>query len=155
MAVSCYDRAVALLAARSHFSRELGGKLLSRGYAEDEVAAALGRLTASGLLDDRRTAEQFVAERLSRGPQGRALLLAELLRRGLGEEDAAAVLDAALPEDELAAAREAAAVWERRGGTDAAALGRHLARKGFSRRAIVAVLRGRPDAPDEIPESEE
>jgi regulatory protein len=147
VAVSCYDRAVALLAGRSHFRRELEAKLVQRGYAEDEVTVALDRLAARGFLDDRRTAEQFVAERLARGPRGRARLVAELSRRGLDDDQARAVL-----EDDSAAAREATAAWERRGGKDAAALARHLARKGFSGRAIVAVLHGRPDAPDELSE---
>lgn len=148
MAASCYERAVALLASRSHFRAELRAKLAARGYAEDEVAAALDRLAENGLLDDRRTAEAFLAERLARGPLGRARLRAELLKRGLDDEAATAVLDAALPEDDLDAAREATAAWERRGGADAAALARHLARRGFSRRAIVAALHGRPDAPE-------
>jgi regulatory protein len=152
VAVSCYDRAVALLAGRSHFRRELEAKLAQRGYAEDEVTEAMDRLAARGFLDDRRTAEQFVAERLARGPRGRARLVAELSRRGLDGDQARSVLDAALPEDDSAAAREAMAAWERRGGKDAAALARHLARKGFSGRAIVAVLHGRPDAPDELSE---
>jgi regulatory protein len=157
VAASCYQRAVALLGARAHFRRELEDKLLRRGFSDSEVSEALARLTAEGHLDDRRTAEAFVAERLARGPQGRARLEAELARRGVDDADAAAALDALLPDDDQEAAREAAADWERRGGKDAGALARHLSRKGFSRRAIVAVLRARPDAPesDQLGESEE
>ena len=68
-------------------------------------------------------------------------LAAELARRGAPAEIAAAALTALLPEDDLPATREAAARWARRGGKEPAALARHLARKGFSRRAIVQVLR--------------
>ncbi|HVR06535.1 MAG TPA: hypothetical protein VMW75_00680, partial [Thermoanaerobaculia bacterium] len=50
---------------------------------------------------------------------------------------AAAAALADLPEDDLPGAREAAARWR---GKNAAALARHLSRKGFSRRAIFAVL---------------
>jgi len=52
----------------------------------------------------------------------------------------AAALDE-LPDDDLPAAREAARRWH---GKNAAALARHLARKGFSRRAIFAVLKEHP-----------
>ena len=82
--------------------------------------------------------------RLARGAEGRTRLKAELLKRGAAAEAIDAVLGD-LPDDDLPAAREAAERWARRGGADPNALARHLERKGFSRRAIVAVLTERTD----------
>jgi regulatory protein len=138
---TAYEKAVQLLAARPHFRQELAGKLAARGLPLGEIAAALDRLTAEGYLDDRAAAESLIRARLSRGPEGRVRLAAELARRGASPEAAEAALAALLPEDDLAAAREAAARWAERGGGAPAALARHLARKGFSRRAIVDLLR--------------
>jgi regulatory protein len=152
---SAYARAVRLLGARTHFRRELEAKLTARGYPAEEVDAALGRLAREGYLDDRRAAAELVASRLSRGALGRRRLAAELARRGADSAAAATAL-AELPDDDLAAARDAAARWVRgRGGSREAeeggepdprrlaALARHLDRKGFSRRAIVTVLKDR------------
>lgn len=145
--LSSYHRAVRLLAARPHFRAELKAKLAQRGYPQEEVDAALDRLVAEGYLDDVRVARDFVAHRLERQGEGRLRLKAELVRRGASEEAVAAAL-AEVPEDDLAPAREAAEKWARSHRPDPAALARHLARKGFSRRAIFAV--SKMDALDEV-----
>jgi regulatory protein len=152
MPPACYDKAVQLLAARPHFRAELAGKLARRGYPSGEIEDALDRLTQQGYLDDREAAAGFVEGRAARG-EGRTRLQAELAKRGASGETIEGVL-ADLPEDDLPAAREAAERWARRGGTDPAALARHLARKGFSHRAIVAVLNSTPGGEDIHWESE-
>lgn len=149
---SCYDKAVQLLAVRSHFRAELAAKLTRRGYPEEEVEATLDRLTAEGYLDDRRAAEELTAARVERGGEGRRRLRAELARRGVAPAVVEETVAALTPEDDLPAAREAARRWSSRrpAGKDpraeAASLARHLERKGFSHRAIVAVLREGPGA---------
>lgn len=143
-----YTHAVRLLASRPHFRAELEAKLVQRGYPGEEIAAALDRLAAEGYLDDVRTARDFVAHRLEQKAEGRLRLKAELVRRGAPEEAVSAAL-AEVPEDDLEAACEAAETWARgRSKTDPAALARHLARKGFSRRAIFAV--SKLDTLDEV-----
>lgn len=139
---SSYDKAVQLLARRSHFRRELELKLSRRGYEPEEVEETLGRLEELRLLDDRETAREMVETRLARGPLGRRRLAADLARKGADRDLAHQVLDELLPEDDRPAAREAARRWrERRAGDpDPRALARHLARKGFSRRAVLAAL---------------
>src|SRR5262245_33343992 len=118
MLPTCYDKAVQLLAARPHFRRELEGKLARRGYPPEEIEAALERLAGQGYLDDGETAKTFVEGRLARGGEGRSRLKAELVKRGA----ASAAIDGALselaPEDDLPAAREAAAKWSRGGKSD-------------------------------------
>jgi regulatory protein len=152
----CFDQACDLLALRPHFRRELAMKLERRGYPAADRESALDRLEAQGYLDDLASARGFVAARMARG-EGRARLRSELERRGAAPAAVAAVL-AELPEDDLPAARLAAGQWRPvgragnggRAGHDAAraALARHLARKGFSRRAIFAVLNERSAAAD-------
>lgn len=154
--MDCYAKAAQLLAGRPHFRAELAAKLARRGFPADEIAAALDRLTEQGYLDDTKTAADFIAHRRERGGEGRLRLRAELVRRGAP----AAAIDEALAglddEDDLAAARAAAARWTRGARKDPAALARHLARKGFSRRAILAVLNEGPEgSADFAPEGDE
>jgi regulatory protein len=150
-----YDRAVRLLAVRPHFRAELATKLAQRGYPAEEIENALDRLVAEGYVDDVQAARGFVAHRLERQGEGRLRLKAELVRRGASEEAVGAAL-AEVPEDDLAPAREAADKWARgRRQPDPAALARHLARKGFSRRAIFAVLNERPGDPPFLDEDDE
>ncbi len=143
--LTCYDQAVKLLARRTHFRREIADKLARRGYPAGEVAETLDRLAARRYLDDAQAARQFVAGRLGRGGgYGRARLASELAARGVTGELAREVLDELLPEDELPAAREEARRWAgAAGGKSPEALARRLERRGFSARAIAAVLRER------------
>ena len=139
---SAYERAVALLAQRTHFRAQLAAKLAKRGYPAGEVEEALDRLAGHGYLDDRRAAREYAEGRLARGPLGRRRLAADLARQGAPPAAVDAVLDELLPEDDRAAARQAAEAWlaRRRGAAKPDALARHLEGRGFSPRAIWAAL---------------
>jgi regulatory protein len=130
----------------------LAQKLAQRRFPGSEIEAALDRLAAQGYLDDRANARRFVELRAAERGEGRARLRGELLRRGVAAEIADQVLGELLPEDDRAAAAEAArrytAQRASKGAGAADALARHLSRKGFSRRAILAVLRELPDGPE-------
>jgi regulatory protein len=146
---TAYDQAVKLLARRTHFRREIADKLARRSYPREEIEEALARLEARRYLDDAAAARQFVAGRLARGGYGRSRLAAELAARGVGRQVAGPVLDELLPEDDLEAAREEA---RRARGKDPGAVARRLERRGFSARAIAAVLRERgQDSIDDAP----
>ena len=130
-----------LLGSRPHFRRELQVKLAQRKFPPEEIEEALDRLAGQGYLDDRKTAVAFVEHRLEHKAEGRLRLRAELEKRG-APADAVEEALATVPEDDLEPTREAAERWQRlhpRGKP--AALAQHLARKGFSRRAIFAVLK--------------
>ena len=149
-----------LLARRSHFRAELVGKLGRKGYESEEIEAALDRLTEQGLIDDHRTAEEFVRSRLARQPTGRFKIQQDLMRRGVDADLAESVLSRMLDgEAELERAREAAERWWVRRApviedeedwearrNRRAALTRHLERRGFARHAIVAAVRETEDA---------
>jgi regulatory protein len=139
---SAVDKALELLARRSHFRRELATKLRRRGYPDEEIETALARVAGYGYLDDHATARQWVEARLARGPEGRRRLASELTRHGADSGVVEEVLSEMLPDDDRPAAREAAERWlERRSGPPRPdALARHLERKGFSEGAIWELL---------------
>jgi regulatory protein len=146
--MDCYPKAAQLLAGRPHFRAELAAKLAKRGFPADEIAAALDRLEEQHYLDDRKAAADFIAHRRERGGESRLRLRAELVRRGAPAEAIDEALAGLDDEDDLEAAREACAKAARsihKGRKDPAALARHLARKGFSGRAIVAALKEGPE----------
>lgn len=138
--VNCWDKAVQLLARRPHFRRQLELKLQKKRFPQDEIDAALVRLTDLGYLDDLRCATDYIDQQLRRGLLGRRRLLADLLRRGVEEDVAQEALTATLPEDDLKATRQSADLWLSRRRFDRGALGRHLSRRGFSQRAILRVV---------------
>lgn len=137
---TAYAAALDLLARRAHFENELARKLAAKGCVAEDVASALARLRAAKLVDDRRSAIEFIQSRLRRAPQGRRRLRAELERRGLDAEVIGLALGEALPEAESDLAREAARRFKRRRrSADPRALARHLDRLGFSTRDILAL----------------
>ncbi len=149
----CGQKALDLLSRRSHFAHELERKLRQRGYQEVEVEATLERLRGEGLIDDRRTAREFVRGRLARAPEGRRRLRSELARRGVADDVISETLDQLTDEDDRQLAQQAAQRWQRtrsRRGRSAdlerAALARHLAGRGFSQRAVYSVLDEMPRA---------
>jgi regulatory protein len=129
-------QAVKLLAVRGHFRLELERKLVQRGYEPDEIAAAFAELERRRYLDDGAAARAYVRSRLTKG-LGRSRLQAELAARGVTGELAREVLTELVPADDTEAARAVAA---RTFKKDPAALGRSLARKGFSGKAIRVVV---------------
>jgi regulatory protein len=75
-----------LLSGRAHSRVEMQRKLAMRGYASEEVDAALVRLDELGYLNDLAFAEGLVRVRsASRGPRA---LSAELAKRGVGRAQA-------------------------------------------------------------------
>lgn len=146
---SCREKALDLLSRRSHFHRELERKLVQRGYDEFEIEETLEWLAAGGYVDDTRTAEEFVAGRLRRGPVGPMKLLAQLKQRGVEHDVAQRVLDEALTDGDFELARQAAdrrllRVAEPEDAEERhkllASVARHLEGKGFSSGSIGRVL---------------
>jgi len=138
---TAFAKAVDLLARRPHFSAQLRDKLLRRGYAAEEVEAAIARLEDLGYLDDRTAARDFATGRLAREPLGRRRLAADLVQRGAPEAVISEVLDELLPADDRDAARQAAERWlARRRNPDKPALARYLERRGFTPSAIWGAL---------------
>ena len=137
---SAYDRGLDLLARRMHFAAELRAKLAGRGYPDVEIEGAIERLTEGGFLNEQEAAN-MLARSLQRRGYGRRRLELDLRRRGAEPAAAGAALERVGDEDELERAGSVAARWRSTHPTrDAAALARHLERRGFAPRTIGAVL---------------
>ena len=75
------DAGLRYLGARSHSRVELGRKLARKGFEDDEVKAALDRLTELGYLDDDAFARAVVRRRST--SRGQIAIVAELLAKGV------------------------------------------------------------------------
>ncbi len=85
---TAYQAALALLARRDHFRRELENKLCAKKYPADEIEDAITRCEASGLVDDVRVGERFVEVRAEGRGWGPRRLAGELKIRGIASADA-------------------------------------------------------------------
>ena len=123
-------------------SKALSERLLTLGYPEEHVRAAIERLEQIGLLDDERLARSLLASRDRSRQRGDRALLQELRRRGVAAELAGRLLTERSAEGageggdgvELRAARSAAARLAPRGGgprAEGQRIAQALLRRGF------------------------
>ncbi|MDR1409503.1 MAG: recombination regulator RecX [Oscillospiraceae bacterium] len=92
--ISCYDKALDLLARRAHSRAELERKLLEHGCPKEETNRTLERLTAARLIDDQAYAEHQT-ERMMKGKGFAPRRIAqELRRRGVDAEAIETTLEA-------------------------------------------------------------
>lgn len=101
------------LARRPHARRDLGRKLVRKQHPPEAVQAALQRLEARGLIDDRRFAEHYAAVRGARG-RGPARLVKDLEAQGVDARIAEESVRRALEEEGLTPEIEARAVAAKR-----------------------------------------
>ncbi len=118
------ERAIGLLARREFSVHQLASKLADDGYAPATVDETLGRLVASGLVDDARFAETLVRAR-TRAGYGLRAIRRDLERAGIPTHLADAALDAAADGE---------------GAVDATAVARRLARPHDDVRKLAARL---------------
>lgn len=128
---NAYSAALNYLAARSRTVKETRDYLRRKGYSASAIEEAIGRLQHSGLLDDRRTAQQWVDYCLACKPRGRERLRHDLLKRGIDRGIVSAVLESVDDDCEYALALQLLASrpvssWSR------AKLFRFLLYRGFS-----------------------
>ena len=134
-AAAALECAKELIARREHSVFELRRKLQQRGHAP-VADAVIESLTRAGLLDDERFARAWLTARIGRKAEGRRRLVAELIRRGVSDSVAEAVVEDELPvavEQELL--RSSASALRATGhGRDAIA--RRLLARGFPAAAV-------------------
>lgn len=97
--LSTYNHALEALSRRSRSVSELTRWLREREHDPDEIASAIERLTASGLLDDARFAALFARSRLIDRKLSKRRVLTELGRRGVARDVASEAVNAVM-EDE-------------------------------------------------------
>ena len=141
------EAAVRLLAARALSARELGDRLARRGHAPREIVVVLDDLRSRGYLDDLTLAYNAASAMATRRSYGRARAAAELRRRGIAADTAAAAVQRAfadVDEDGLAlvAVRRLGPVPRGPDGRrKMQRIARSLLRKGLSRSAVGRALR--------------
>src|SRR6516225_3888253 len=132
-----------LLGRRALTRHELTERLGARGHAEADIAAALGRLEAAGIVDDARLARSAAA-----AGRGRERILATLAARGIDPALAAAAWARATEDGEIdEGARVARAVRRRLGAPGPITARGRLARvynallsEGFDPEAVASAL---------------
>ena len=110
---AAHRAALRALARRAHARLDLRRRLVKKQHPPDAVEAALDRLAARGLLDDRHFAEQYAAFRAARG-KGPARLVTDLLAHGVDRRVAEEAVGRALADEGIDPAIEARAVAAKR-----------------------------------------
>lgn len=82
--ITALQKAVEFLARREHSQHELRNKLSARGFAEQEIDAALQTLIDKDLQSDERFTESWIIARIQRG-HGPYRITAELKQHGVDE----------------------------------------------------------------------
>jgi regulatory protein len=137
------EKALDLLARAPHTTFALRVKLLKRRFDTRAVEEVLDALGHEGYLDDADFAENWLRNRIEHHPEGRAVLIAGLLRKGASREIAESVVNRFLaPETEMENARRALEKLTRSGETDPAKLKRKLRTRGFAFPMIRRLLDG-------------
>ncbi len=133
------ERALRLLVSRELSGEDLRGRLGKWGASAEEAEALVASARESGLINEERLAEAWVAGR--QGQRGKRQLRQELRRRGVGEETADAAVSVVDVEVEVRAARNLTRLHLRRlQGLPAVVAQRRLAgllgRRGFGGAAL-------------------
>lgn len=110
---AAYRAAVRAQTRRPHARADLRRRLMKKQHPAAAVDAALERLAAQELLDDRRYAEHFVATRGAQG-RGSVRLLQDLRRQGVEQRIAQDAVTAALAAEGIDEATALRQVAERR-----------------------------------------
>jgi regulatory protein len=102
-------KALRLLGHRALTAGELRDRLEAKDFSDRTIRRVIEDLSAVGLLNDAAFAESFVHDRMMLKPCSKRMLVIELVRKGLAEEDAGRVVDASYgPKSEAEVAGELA-----------------------------------------------
>jgi regulatory protein len=141
-----YATAVGLLARREHSSRELSGKLHSRGFDPAVVESVLARLEAERLQSDERFAEAYLRQRSGKG-YGPERIRAELRERGIEDSLISASFRRAEEEGEIDWFELASSAYSKKYGNrpiedmkDRAKRQRFMQYRGFSHEQIAEAI---------------
>ena len=93
------QRALRYLARRARSQQEMQRYLNGKGYSKEQITEVIAWLQEEKYLDDAQFADSWVGSRLRIAPRGRYRLLRELAEKGISKDQAAAAVDAQLPDD--------------------------------------------------------
>jgi regulatory protein len=138
----CYNAALRFIKYRPRSEREVRDRLRYRGFAPEEIEAAIASLKDKRLIDDAAFARFWADNRDSFSPRGKRLMKMELRQKGIGADiiqqtvsetdDAGGAYRAAI-QKARSLARDDFRTFERR-------LGGYLQRRGFGYGVIKQVV---------------
>jgi SOS response regulatory protein OraA/RecX len=136
--------ALAILAQRRLTEAQLWKKLAAREYDDDEIRSAVESCKRDGYIDDRLYASLYVEG--ARKAVGDARLRADLVRRGIDREAAAAVVRSAPADESARIVLAYEKIARTQGQLSYPAVARRLERLGFPTSLIYRTLRERARA---------
>ena len=141
--VNAHEAALRLLSSRARSENEMRTRLAMRGFDPAAIDDEVGRLRASGLLDDQKFAEAWVEDRRRVSPRGRRTLRYELLGRGIEPSAAEQVTDGIDDRETALLLARGRARKAPRGSYEAfyAKVGGFLRRRGFDYEVTAAATR--------------
>jgi regulatory protein len=101
MSQSAYEYALKLLTARSYTARSLFRKLTRKEIPPEEGRAVVGRLEASGLVDDAKFAEQYARTKVLVGGASKRRVVQALRRKGIAHSGADAAIERVFSDEEV------------------------------------------------------
>lgn len=145
-----YQTALRYLGIRMRTIKEMETYLIGKGYDHEQIKAAIERLKAENLLNDREFAGAFVRSRMRVTDKGPAYIFQELRQKGVEGAIAHAALEVFTDDDQYHHAKKFAdkKVRTMRGESHAEKkrkLAGALAQKGFNREIITSVLESLAD----------
>ena len=97
---ACYNSALNLISKSSKTEKEVGDKLINKGYLPEIVSEVILKVKSYGFIDDKIYAERYVST--YKNTKGKRLMALELKRKGVSESDVNCVLDSATSQEEVA-----------------------------------------------------
>ncbi|BCJ85746.1 regulatory protein RecX [Effusibacillus dendaii] len=144
---NAYELAVRYLSARARSRQQVTDYLARKSIAAETIEYVLGRLESFGYLSDNKFATEFVRSRILNKPRGKRMIRWELQQRGVAKDVIEQAMDEYVDEAEAAArliAKKSSFHKQNDPQIDrqtAFKIAQYLARKGFKRSTIEAVLR--------------
>ena len=99
--IKAFLKTVNLIRRSEQSSGGLYIKLKKKGFSESACRDAISKAESSGLLNDERFAEMWISSRLRRHPEGKSMIIAGLVSRGVSGSIAALTVEKYLIEEDL------------------------------------------------------
>jgi regulatory protein len=141
-AFAARKKSLTLLERRAYTGAQLKMKLTEAMFPAEIIRDVIKDLTERGFLDDVQYAQAWIASQIRRKPQGRRLLYAGLVRKGVNRHDAEKMItDGYAPAEEEAQCEICLKKFAARRGWEAEELLPAVARRGFDMTLIRKVYR--------------
>jgi regulatory protein len=138
-----YQAALRLISWRYRSKKELVQRLMRKGYELQNIDIVIERLTAAGLLDDEKFAQNWVTDRSEFHPRSKRLLSVEMLQKGITPEVITGAIKSVSSDEDLAraAGRKVIRRWQGLGQQEfSKKCSDYLARRGFGYSLIRTVI---------------